>query len=178
VRWIESYGRLAKRAAQLPRPRRVQVGDRESDMLVLGLFLLVMVPVRRRWLRQRLRIGLPTLMLAAAAIGCLTGIVAATGPINAPLCLGYGLIKGAYLSTEALASATVYLTKVGMFRAGRALPDALLAQGARVGCSLMAGSWIAKRIVQRMRPGDFRAVMDLLLGVAGLTLLAQALRPG
>jgi hypothetical protein len=35
VRWIESYERLAERAAQLPRTRLVQVGDRESDMLAL-----------------------------------------------------------------------------------------------------------------------------------------------
>jgi hypothetical protein len=35
VRWIESDERLAERAAQLPRTRLVQVGDRESDMLAL-----------------------------------------------------------------------------------------------------------------------------------------------
>ena len=35
VRWIESYERLAERAAELPLTRLVQVGDRESDILGL-----------------------------------------------------------------------------------------------------------------------------------------------
>ena len=35
VRWIESYERLAERAAELPQTRLVQVGDRESDILAL-----------------------------------------------------------------------------------------------------------------------------------------------
>lgn len=34
-RWIESYERLAERAAELPETRLVQVGDRESDILAL-----------------------------------------------------------------------------------------------------------------------------------------------
>lgn len=34
-RWIESYQRLAERAADLPATRLVQVGDRESDILAL-----------------------------------------------------------------------------------------------------------------------------------------------
>lgn len=35
TRWVESYERLAERAADLPATRLVQVGDRESDMLLL-----------------------------------------------------------------------------------------------------------------------------------------------
>jgi hypothetical protein len=35
TRWIESYERLAERAAELPQTRLVQVGDRESDILAL-----------------------------------------------------------------------------------------------------------------------------------------------
>ena len=35
VRWIESYERLAERAAELAQTRLVQVGDRESDILAL-----------------------------------------------------------------------------------------------------------------------------------------------
>ena len=35
ARWIESYERLAERAAEIPETRLVQVGDRESDILGL-----------------------------------------------------------------------------------------------------------------------------------------------
>ena len=35
MRWIESYERLAERAAEIPDTRLVQIGDRESDILAL-----------------------------------------------------------------------------------------------------------------------------------------------
>ena len=35
TRWIESYGRLADRAGDLPETRLVQVGDRECDLLAV-----------------------------------------------------------------------------------------------------------------------------------------------
>jgi uncharacterized membrane protein YfcA len=141
----------------------------------LGAFLLAMVPARRALQRRSLRVERRHLALVGAAIGYLTGIVASTGPVNAPFFLAHGLVKGAYLGTEAMASATVYLTKAVVFRGGGALPaDALLA-GLLVGASLTVGSWLAKRIVERMAPGDFRVAMDALLAVAGLAMLVQAI---
>jgi hypothetical protein len=141
---------------------------------VLGIFLLAMVPLRRWWNGRGLRLGLGGLAGAGAAIGFLTGIVASTGPINAPMFLAFGLVKGAYLSTEALGSAAVYLTKATVFRSANALPDHLLIQGATVGAALMAGAWIAKQIVSRMSPGEFRIVMDGLLVCAGVAMIVQS----
>ncbi|HYF57855.1 MAG TPA: sulfite exporter TauE/SafE family protein [Burkholderiaceae bacterium] len=144
--------------------------------LALGAFLIAMVPARRALQHRHRRIGRAQLAAVGAAVGFLTGIVASTGPVNAPFFLAHGLVKGAYLGTEALASAAVYLAKALVFRDGGALPvDAMIA-GAIVGSSLMLGSWLAKRLVERMEPGDFRTAMDVLLAVAGLTMLVQALR--
>jgi uncharacterized membrane protein YfcA len=139
---------------------------------VLGVFLLAMVPARR-WLGARqVKVGSGTLACVGGAIGFLTGMVAATGPINAPFFLAHGLTKGAYLlDGSAGLRRYVYLTKALVFRDAGALPDAALGQGALVGCSLMTGSWIAKRIVQRMTPGDFRFVMEVLLVIAGVMML-------
>ena len=88
----------------------------------LGAFFLVMIRARR-WLDAHgLRLGLWHLALVGAVIGFLTGIVATTGPITAPLFLAYGLVKGAFLSTEAAGSLAVYLSKAVVFRRFGALP--------------------------------------------------------
>ena len=62
-------------------------------------------------------------------VGYLTGIVASTGPVTAPIFLATGLAKGAFLSTEAAASLAVYLTKAAVFRSLGALPLDILVKG-------------------------------------------------
>ena len=142
----------------------------------LGVFFIGMIPVRR-WMAQR-QWKLTRWHLAAvgAVIGFVTGIVVSTGPVNAPFFLAYGLVKGAYLSTEALGSLAVYVAKALAFRSLGALPWEAVAKGLIIGCTLVAGSFLAKRMVVRLDAQRFRVLMDGLLLVAGLTMLWTAFR--
>ena len=141
----------------------------------LGVFFVSMIGVRRWMAAHELRLRPAHLAAIGAPIGYLTGIVVSTGPINAPFFLAYGLVKGAYIGTEALSSLAVYLSKVTAFRAFGALPFDIIAKGLAVGASLMIGSIIAKRWVLRLDPSRFHALMELLLLISGATLLAAAL---
>lgn len=143
---------------------------------VLGAFFITMIPVRRWLARQHWKLNLWHLALVGALIGFLTGLVVATGPVNAPFFLAYGLVKGAYLSTEALGSLAVYVSKAITFRSLGALPLEAIAKGLIIGCSLVVGSFIAKRFVQRLNAESFRLLMDGLLAVAGLTMLWAAMK--
>lgn len=140
----------------------------------IGIFLLAMVPTRR-WLSSRLiRLQLYQLALAGGAVGFLTGIVVSTGPISVPVFMGYGLVKGAFIGTEAAASLAIYLAKVATFHDAGALPSVDLSRGLSVGASLMLGAFIAKPFVLRLAPETFRFVMDGLMVVAGTCLLWNA----
>lgn len=143
---------------------------------LLGAFFLVMIGLRRWMARRHWRIRAPHLAGAGLGIGFLTGLVVSTGPINAPFFLAYGLTRGAYIGTEALASLVVYLTKTVTFGQLGVLPLHLLVKGAIIGCSLIGGSLLSKRVVLRMAPGRFDLWMDGLLAVAGITMLASAWR--
>ena len=99
-----------------------------------------------------------------------------TGPINVPFFLMYGLVKGAYLGTEALASIAVYGAKAATFHQMGALPAATVGQGLVVGTSLVAGAFVARRYVRQIDAARFRLLMDGLLLMAGLSLLWAALR--
>lgn len=141
----------------------------------LGAFFMLMIPVGR-WLEAHdLRVRLPQLALFGAGIGYLTGIVVSTGPISVPLFLAYGLVKGAFLATEATGSLAVYLSKAVMFRSFGALPSDAILEGAIVGTSVMAGSAAAKPLVLRLDRRHFRRLMDGLMLVSGLSLLWAAL---
>jgi uncharacterized protein len=142
----------------------------------IGAFFLAMIPVRRWMARQNWKLSLWHLAVVGAFIGFLTGIVVSTGPINAPFFLAYGLVKGAYLATEALGSLAVYAAKAATFRSLGAMPLEVVFKGFLVGCSLVAGAFVAKRVVLQLDAQKFRLLMDGLLGVAGVTMLWAALR--
>jgi uncharacterized membrane protein YfcA len=141
----------------------------------LAALFLAMVPARRWLLARGLRIKAWYLALVGAAIGYLSGMVASTGPINTPFYLAYGLIRGAYLSTEALGSFCIGLTKAIVFQRFKALPSDTLVRGLIVGATLMVGSRLAKGLVLRLDAGQFRSLLDCLLAGAGLVLLWGAL---
>ncbi|MGH7397193.1 MAG: sulfite exporter TauE/SafE family protein [Candidatus Rokuibacteriota bacterium] len=140
----------------------------------LGVFFLLMIPARRWLAAHGFRLRLSHLVVIGAVIGFLTGIVATTGPITAPIFLAYGLVKGAFIATEAAGSLAVYLSKAAVFRHFGALPLDVITQGLITGASLMAGAWIAKRFVLRLHPDRFRLLMDALMLISGLSMLYAA----
>src|SRR6185437_14252414 len=90
--------------------------------VALGTFFLLMIP-GRRWLTARhLRIGLWQLAVAGGIIGFLTGIVISTGPLSVPAFTSYGLLRGAFISTEAASSLALFVSKVTIFRHDRCFP--------------------------------------------------------
>ncbi len=140
----------------------------------LGAFFLLMIPARRALLESNFKLQLWHLAVIGAVIGFLTGIVVSTGPINAPFFLAYGLVKGAYLATEAAGSLAVYVSKALVFRSFGALPLDAIIKGLIIGSSLMAGSFLAKRFVLKLDADHFRTLMDGLLLLSGLTMLWAA----
>src|SRR5512136_80689 len=89
-------------------PRLVEVA--------LGTFFIAMIPARRWMASRALKLGLRHLAVIGLVIGYVTGIVVSTGPITAPVFLSYGLVKGAFIATEAAGSLSVYLSKAVVFR--------------------------------------------------------------
>lgn len=143
--------------------------------IALGTFFFIMIPLRRWFAASGLHVTLPILCVAGAVIGYLTGIVANTGPINTPFFLAHGLTKGAFVGTEATASLAMFLSKAAAFRSFGALPADIISSGILVGLSLMAGTYIAKHLLHSMNEAMFDGLMDILLAVAGIAMITNAL---
>ena len=143
--------------------------------IAIGIFLILMVPLRH-WLAQHdIKLSLWHLALGGALIGYLTGIVVSTGPLSVPLFLFYGLARGAFLATEAASSLGLFVSKSITFqRFGALTPDVAL-KGLIAGSSLMIGAFVAKRFVLRLDPDGFRLVMDGIMLVAGVSMFWNAL---
>lgn len=143
--------------------------------VALGLFFLSMIPARRWIGAKNWTIWRWQLSVAGGVIGFLTGVVLSTGPLSVPAFTAYGLTKGAFLSTEAASSLALYISKAVTFRELGALTPKIVLQGTIVGASLMAGTFLAKRLVQRMSDVSHQNVLDLLLLVSGISILLTAI---
>lgn len=142
--------------------------------ICLGIFFIIMVPTRHWLMARNFRIKLWQLSIIGAIIGFLTGIVLSTGPLSVPAFTSYGLIKGAFLSTEAASSLVLYVAKVITFREFGAMPLEIFVKGLLVGASLMAGTFIGKVVVLKLSNQAFQHILDALLFCSGLSLLWAA----
>jgi len=139
--------------------------------IALGLFFIALIPMRR-WMRVRdIHMPLWQLAIAGGVIGFLTGIVLSTGPLSIPAFGAVGLSKGALLSTEAIGSLALMISKAATFQALGALPWPQIVQGLIVGASMIAGSFVAKLIVDRMSIKAFEHMLDVMLVIAAITML-------
>jgi uncharacterized membrane protein YfcA len=146
--------------------------------VALGLFFLAMIPGRRWLAAMRFRLALWQLAVAGGFVGFLTGVVLSTGPLSVPVFTAYGLLKGAFLSTEAATSLALMVSKIATFRDLGALPTDSIIKGLIIGASVMAGSFAGKFVVQRMSLARFQNILDGLLLCSGIALFWDASSAG
>jgi uncharacterized membrane protein YfcA len=91
-----------------------------------------------------------------------------------PAFTAYGLLRGAFISTEAASSLALFVSKAATFRQLGALPLPSIIQGLVIGSAVMAGAFVGKAVVQRMSAAAFQHVLDALLLCSGLALLWAA----
>ena len=130
---------------------------------VLGVFFLVMVPVRRIVAARQWRVRLWQLTIAGAVVGFLTGLILSTGPLSVPAFTGYGLSGGAFLGSEAASSLVLYTGKMATFGEFGALTGTVVVRGLVIGAALMIGPFLARGMVRRVRPHTYALLIDLVL---------------
>jgi len=143
--------------------------------VILGIFLIALIPIRRWMRRQAFTLKLWHMSVVGAAIGYLTGIVATTGAINTPFFLAFGLVKGAYLGTEAASSLFMLVAKIFVFHQLGVLDALAITQGLLLGLCVIVGSILSKRIVLALPEKRFMQLMEAVMLVSGLSILIQSL---
>ena len=140
---------------------------------LLGAFLLLIVLWRR--VRPRLVHSFPTPAFAAIGAGAsfLSALLGSVGPIMAPFFLAYGLVKSAYIGTEALATVVMHLTKLVAYRQASVLTLSDSLAGLALGPVMILGSLLGKKIVDRLPEKVFVAMIEVVLLVAGFMFLVR-----
>lgn len=139
----------------------------------LGAFMLAAVAWRH--LRHPPAAGFPPERFVAlgAVFGFLSAIVGSVGPVMAPFFLGYGLVKGAYIGTEAACTVVMHVTKLVAYGGGGVLTASAALAGFALAPVMVAGSWVGKRVLDRLPERAFTLIIEGVLIFSGALLLVE-----
>ena len=138
---------------------------------VLGAFLILIVVLRHLPNLKTFRMPLKGFAAIGAASSFLSALLGSVGPLMAPFFLAYGLLKGAYIGTEALSTVVMHVTKLIAYRESSVLPWHAIVSGLALGPIMVAGSFAGKRVVDRLPERAFVLIIDLTLFAAGVMFL-------
>lgn len=138
---------------------------------LLGLFLLS--TVAWRWMGKKMfgKISTPGFAGVGAVFGFLSALLGGVGPFIVPFFLSYGLIKGAFIGTEAMATVTMHVFKLIAYHQTSLLSAQTAMIGLALGPLMILGSWLGKKIIHRLPHRVFVILVELTLIVAGLNFL-------
>jgi uncharacterized membrane protein YfcA len=138
---------------------------------VLGGFLILIVVLRHLPKLSAFKPPLKSFAMIGAASSFLSALLGSVGPLMAPFFLAYGLVKGAYIGTEALSTVVMHLAKLIAYCESAVLPLHAILSGLALGPIMVAGSFAGKRVVDRLPERVFVVIIDLTLLAAGVLFL-------
>jgi uncharacterized membrane protein YfcA len=140
---------------------------------VLGIFLILIVVWRHARPKTTWHPPAPAFAGIGAGASFLSALLGSVGPLMAPFFLAYGLVKGAYIGTEALSTVVMHVTKLIAYRQAAILPLHAVTVGLLLGPVMVFGSFVGKRIVDRLPEKVFIGIIELTLLVAGLLFVVK-----
>ncbi len=140
---------------------------------LLGALLIGVVLWRRLKPRPPGRHAAGWFLPVGAVFGFLEGLLGSVGPLMAPFFLAYGLVKNAYIGTDALATVVMQGTKLAVFGTAALLGPATLAAGLTLVPFMIFGTILGRRALQRLPERAFLLLVEAMLVVAGLNFLIR-----
>ncbi len=138
---------------------------------LLGLFLILVVLWRHACPRTSTRLPVWSFSLIGAGASFLSALLGSVGPVMAPFFLAYGLVKNAYIGTEALSTVIMHVFKLIAYHESSILPMHAVLAGLSIGPVMILGSYLGKRIVDRLPKKVFVWIIEATLLIAGVGFL-------
>jgi uncharacterized membrane protein YfcA len=144
--------------------------------LLLGVFLLISIPLRRGLQRAQMRLGASGEVAAGAAFGFIEGGMTGTGVILISMLMAAGVQGPALIATDAVVSTIMSLAKALLFGGAARLDASLVITGALVGLCTAPGAFVARAILARVPQQLHLRLMEAVVVLGGLGFLWRAWR--
>ena len=138
---------------------------------LLGAFLIGVVAWRHLGPRSERRLTPPAMTLVGAKASFISALIGTIGPLLAPFFLAVGLVKGAYIGTEALATVVIQVVKLGTYTGAQVMTTSALIAGLALAPLMIAGSFARKRLLSDLSERTFRLIIEATMLVAGVLFM-------
>jgi uncharacterized membrane protein YfcA len=139
--------------------------------LILGVFLIISVPLRRYMEKRDFKVSLRGLAVAALPYGLISGSTFGAGMILAPFLMGFGLAGEYLVGTVAALGFGLNVTKSLVFGFSPLLDAALLTKGILIGLFTIPGAYVGRWIVRNTSLRVHSLFMEGLILCGGLYFL-------
>lgn len=145
--------------------------------IVLGIFLVLSIPLRRALKKRNFKVGLRGLSVVGIGYGVMSGTVFGAGMILGPFLLGAGVIGEGLVGLVAALGLTLNVTKSVVFGAGQLLDPSLLTAGLVIGIFTIPGGIAGRYIVQHTDIRIHTVFIETLLLCGGCYFIYQGVVP-
>ena len=140
---------------------------------LLGVFLILMVVYRHTHWGKSAKLTLRGFVPLGAASGILSAVLGTVGPLAAPFFLAYGLVKGAYIGTEAMTAVVMHVTKLGVYGSYRLISLHTLLIGIAIGAIMILGTFLGRKLLYRVPEHIFPYIIEGTLLISGTIFLVR-----
>lgn len=137
----------------------------------LGGFLIVSVIWRRWRSRSNTTFSVRWFAPIGAVFSLVSAIAGSAGPFLAPFYLSYGLVKGAFIGSEALGSAIMHIAKLASYQGLGVISPAVWINGLVVGSVMILGTYTGKNLLEKLSAQTFMNTLETVIMGFGLWFL-------
>lgn len=113
------------------------------------------------------------LVAGGALTGLLSGLVGSAGPLGAAIFLSLGLPPVAYVASEAVTALAMHAMKMAVYQQHIALDQSFWLLAGLPGVAMVLGTWLARRVIERIPRETFQRYVAGLLVVIALYMLLR-----
>ena len=139
----------------------------------LGVFLVLLVVYRHTPWGKHTRMTLRGFIPLGAAAGIISAIFGTTGPVTAPFFLAFGLIKGAYIGTEAMTTVVMHITKLAVYGSYALIGVRTLLIGIAIGVVMLLGTHLGKNTLKKVPESVFPLLIEGAMLISGIIFIVR-----
>jgi uncharacterized membrane protein YfcA len=142
-----------------------------KGVMVRALGLAILVFVALKLLGLTLKPSARLIVVGGGVVGFLSGLVGSAGLLGAAIFLALNLPPVAYVASEATTAVAMHLVKWVVYESALDLGVGFWPLAACLSIAMVAGSWVGKRVIERLPVERFRLLVAGLLAATAVQMI-------
>jgi uncharacterized membrane protein YfcA len=145
-------------------------------LTLIGTMLILSVPLRRVLKNRKIALETGGLAVGSGIFGFLSGTTSGAGVILMSLLMAVGISGAGVIATDAVISAVIGVTRLGVYWGSGAMTPQVVTFGALIGLISLPGAFLARAFVERVPLHVHTAILDGIVILGGMLMIVQAIR--